>query len=75
MSQFGAQLRKLRHKKGMTQEQVARELEITVRAYQHYESGARTPKLPKAAQLAELLGVTLDELSVRDCTTDSGESA
>ncbi|WDL96376.1 helix-turn-helix domain-containing protein [Alicyclobacillus sp. ALC3] len=71
MTQFGAQLRSVRKGKGFTQQQVADHLGISVRAYQHYETGSRTPNIEKASKLARFLDVSLDELSVRDCSTES----
>ncbi|GMA50186.1 hypothetical protein GCM10025857_68230 [Alicyclobacillus contaminans] len=74
MNPFGAKLRALRNRKGLTQKQIADQLGMTVRGYQYYETGNRYPDLKKACRLAEILDVTLDELSVRDCTPN-GESA
>lgn len=71
MNQIGAKLRSFRKQKGLTQQQVADRLGITVRAYQNYESGDRTPNLEKSFELARILGITVDELSVRDCNTKS----
>ena len=76
MNQFGAKLKSFRKRKGLTQQQVADLMGITVRAYQHYETGDRTPNLKKSFELAEILGISLDELSVRNSTTASdSESA
>lgn len=76
MDSLGAKLKSLRKRKGLTQQQVAERLGITVRAYQHYETGDRTPNLEKSFELAEILGISLDELSVRNSTTASdSESA
>jgi len=74
LSSLGAKLKSFRKRRGLTQKQVANLMGITVRAYQHYEQGARTPSLEKSSELAEIFGIKLDELSVRDSTTNS-ESA
>lgn len=71
MSDFGAKLKSFRKHKGLTQKQVADRLGITVRAYQHYETGGRTPTLEKSFELAKILDIKLDELSVRNSTTSS----
>ncbi|WDL98161.1 helix-turn-helix domain-containing protein [Alicyclobacillus sp. ALC3] len=71
MTQFGVKLRNIRKRKGFTQKQLADSMGITVRAYQHYETGSRTPNIEKASKLAEILEVSLDELSVRNCSTES----
>ncbi len=68
MNQIGAKLKVFRRRKGLTQKQVAELLGITVRAYQHYEAGDRNPTLEKSFKLAEILGIKVDELSVRDYT-------
>jgi len=70
MNRIGPELRARRKHKGLTQKQVADFLGLTVRAYQYYETGDRSPNLEKSLKLAEILEFSLDELSVRDCTTD-----
>ena len=54
-----AMLRKLH---GFSQETVAEQLGISRQAYAKWESGGAVPDVERAAQLAELYGVTLDEL-------------
>ena len=41
---FGEKVRKLRKEKGMTQTELAEELQITLRTVQNYESGSVHPK-------------------------------
>jgi len=71
MTQIGTKLRTFRKQRGLTQQKVADALGITVRAYQYYETGDRTPTLKKSFELAELLNIKVDELSVRNCTPES----
>jgi len=71
LTSIGAKLRSFRKQRGLTQQQIAKQLGITVRAYQHYETGDRTPNLQKSFELARILGIKLDELSVRNCTPES----
>ena len=70
MNHFGAKLRSFRKKAGYTQKELAEKLGLTVRAYQYYETGDRFPNLKKASELATILGISLDELSVPDCNAE-----
>lgn len=71
MNQIGAKLKSFRKQRGLTQQQVADQLGITVRAYQHYETGDRSPTLEKSFELAKILDIKLEELSVRNSTPES----
>ena len=62
-------LRAERKKNNWTQEYVAAEIGITVRAYHYYEHGGRTPSLDIANKLEDLFGIPQRELLVLvDCT-------
>lgn len=52
----------LRRLNGFSQEQIAEKIGISRQAYAKWESGATIPDIDKAAQLAEVYGVTLDSL-------------
>ena len=52
----------LRRLNGFSQEQIAEKIGISRQAYAKWESGATIPDINKAAQLAEVYGVTLDSL-------------
>ncbi|GMA50179.1 hypothetical protein GCM10025857_15360 [Alicyclobacillus contaminans] len=65
-------LRAARKRKGLTQQQVADRLGITLRSYQHYEYGERTPPLAKAMELAKLLDVDIYDLAGRNSTPKDG---
>ena len=51
-----------RKSKKMTQADVAAKVAVDVRAYQRYEYGERYPQLPVLIALADLYGISIDEL-------------
>ena len=53
-------LRKLNH---MTQEEIAEKLGVTRQAVAKWESGETIPDLEKSRQLAEIFGVSLDDIA------------
>ncbi len=55
-------LRKFRENKGLTQEQLAKELGVTASAVTQWESGARNPNIKVLKKLSLILGCTTDEL-------------
>ena len=55
-------LKELRKNKGVSQEQVAKDLNISMRAYQNYEYGQREPNIEMILKLAEYYDVTTDYL-------------
>ena len=61
-------LQRARQKKTWTQEQVANMLGVSVRSYQRYESGERTPSLKRCAQLEQMFGIPIRKLLVQDDT-------
>ncbi|SMB97835.1 Helix-turn-helix [Thermanaeromonas toyohensis ToBE] len=60
MQYIATKLRKLREEKGLTQEEVAKALNIAKSTLGNYEIGRRTPDLPMLTKLAEFYGVSLD---------------
>lgn len=58
-------LRALRQEKGMSQEQVARALSITLNAYQRLENRDNTPNYANFLRLADFFGVSMDYLAGR----------
>lgn len=56
------QLKELRTKKNMSQEQVARVLNVSRATIAKWEDGVTEPKYSKAVDLAKLFGVPLDKL-------------
>lgn len=59
-------LKKIRKAKGLGQKEIAAKLNMSVRRYGSYEREERTLSLDIAAQIADVLDVTLDELLNRD---------
>ena len=60
--QFARRMRSLRHGSGLTQAELARELGCTPTCVCQYEKAARLPGLERASLMAQVLGITLDEL-------------
>lgn len=59
---FGAFLRQLRRGKGLTQEQLAEALSVSNRSVSRWETGRNLPDFSLLPQLAQLLGVGMEEL-------------
>lgn len=55
-------LRKYREEAGLTQEQLARALNVSASAVTQWESGVRKPDIIKLKKLAVILGCTTDQL-------------
>jgi transcriptional regulator with XRE-family HTH domain len=60
--EMGLRLKALRQAAGLTQEGLARMLDVTLGAVHNWERGKRTFKGDRAVQLCEALGCTLDQL-------------
>ena len=60
--QIGSNIRTLRQRKGMTQEQLAACLGVTYQAVSKWETGANTPDISLLPALAQLFGVPIDGL-------------
>lgn len=63
---FSTQLKKIRKEKNLTQSDVAKALDITIRQYQRYESGEQTTTLENLIVLADFFDVSLDYLVGRE---------
>lgn len=59
---FGEKIRALRQDRGLTQQQVADDLGISLRAWVYYENGHRFPPQPLLRALSEYFGVSADSL-------------
>ena len=59
---MGKRIADLRKQKGMTQEQLAQQLGVTAQAVSKWENDLSCPDISILPQLAEVLGVTTDEL-------------
>lgn len=55
-------LREIRKKRGLNQQRVAMDLNITREALSHYENGRRDPSLSMLIRLSEYFNVSIDYL-------------
>jgi len=62
MPEFSERLKELRASKNAVRKDIADHLEITVRAYQHYETGTRFPDFKGINRLADYFDVSTDYL-------------
>ena len=62
MINFNERIKKLRKQKDLTQEQLAEYMGISPQAVSRWETGASCPDISALPQLAELFGLTIDEL-------------
>ena len=67
---FGEILNKTRKSKGITAQQMADHLNISLRSYRYYESNDRQPSYDTLVKIADKLDVTTDFLL---CRTHPGE--
>ena len=63
---FSEHLLELRKRKGLSQQELADELAISLRAYRYYESGEREPQLSLLIRMADYFDLSLDELIGRE---------
>lgn len=63
---FKERLKELRIARGLSQARVAELLEVSPRVYHRWESGQAIPRLETAAKIADILGVSIDELIGRE---------
>ena len=59
---FGDMLRAAREHKGLTQQQVADQMGLDKSTYCGYETGKRSPDVPKIKQLSQILEASADKL-------------
>lgn len=62
MSLFAKNLKRFRKRKGLSQAELARRLNYGYTAIANYESGRNEPSFDTLIELAEILGITVDEL-------------
>ena len=65
MKDFSANLRYFRKRKKLTQEELANKLGVIRATYWAYEKGSIMPPYDKLEQLADIFGITIDELMGR----------
>ena len=66
MSKLGDRIRIIRKKRGISQAQLADELDITRSAVGNYERGFREPDLDTIEAIADILDVSIGDLMGRD---------
>mgnify|MGYP002521943441 CR=1 FL=1 len=71
---FATKLRELRKASGMTQEQLAAEFGVSVQAVSKWETAASYPDIELMPRIADLFGVSLDEL-LRDVKNEKNIEA
>ena len=59
---FGERICRLRMARGLSQEELAAELQVSRQSVSKWETGSSVPELDKLLRLSEVFGVTLDEL-------------
>ena len=59
---FAVRLKAAREKSTMTQQELADRLNVGREAVARWETGARTPSIDTAAEIAKALGLSLDKL-------------
>lgn len=63
---FHTRLNFIRKKRGLTAQQMADSLCISLRSYRMYEAASRTPNLEMLCKIADILDVSTDYLLCRD---------
>lgn len=63
---IGRNLRRLRKTNRLTQEQLAKKLNITRKTLSNYETGKRLPDIYGLITVADIFGVSVDEIIGRD---------
>lgn len=66
---FGQRFQRLRKNVGLTQEDVAAKLNITAQAISKWENDVSAPDISVLVELADMLGVTLNELLGKEVET------
>lgn len=62
MEQLAERLRGSRERRGLTQARLAELVDVSPRVYNRWETTETTPRLDTLVRIADILGVTLDEL-------------
>jgi transcriptional regulator with XRE-family HTH domain len=73
-SDLGARLRQFRHRRGLTQEELAGHAGMSADMVSRIEQGTRFPRLPGLLGLARALGVSLEELTGEKAAPDQMEA-
>ena len=60
--QFGKRLQQLRMQAGMTQEQLAAEIDLTIESVSNIERGIHGPKFENLEKIADALNISVKEM-------------
>ena len=74
MSEFGKRLRALRTERGLTQEELARQLGVSKSALCMYERGEREPRRETLLAIARLFGVDVRKCQYRPSWMDESRA-
>lgn len=69
---FNEKLIKLRRQSGLSQEELGYKLNVTRQTVSKWELGQTTPEMDKLVSLSKIYGITLDELTSEEESTDVG---
>lgn len=69
---FNEKLIKLRRQSGLSQEELGYKLNVTRQTVSKWELGQTTPEMDKLVSLSKIYGITLDELTSEEESTDIG---
>lgn len=72
--EFGERLKTLRLRDGLTQNEIAKKLNISQQSYARWENGKVTPSLDKLTQIATTFGVTTDYLTGNSAKEQSNDN-
>lgn len=72
--EFGERLKTLRLRDGLTQNEIAKKLNISQQSYARWENGKVTPSLDKLTQIATTFGVTTDYLTGKSIKEQSDDN-
>ena len=72
--QLRENLRNLRRRHNFTQLQISSRLNISRQAYSNYETGKRIPDIDILIRLADIYGLSLEQLIALPCTEDDAVS-
>lgn len=75
MEKFGERLAALRKQRGMSQEELAKKLQLTRQTISKWETGASAPDLESLVRLAELLNVSVDDMLGRETRSAAKKKA
>ena len=70
MDRFSERLRQLREERNITQTRLAELINVLPRVYNRWERGAARPHWDTIVKIADILNVSLDELTVRSDAKD-----